>query len=157
MDEQRARIEIRGDGEEYVVLTPFWLDSDRWNTGVLSVDCSCEMAAHRFAGSTYPDDPGLSIRLDELQRFIEELRTLERDRRGKAALDSSQLHLIFEVYDRPGHVRLTAALRDVQPEGDHYVEIVFEVYPTDLSKILSDFEDLLAFVDGSRNSFGQQT
>jgi hypothetical protein len=41
----------------------------------------------------------------------------------------------------------------VQPEGDHCVEIVFEVYPTDLPKILSDFEDLLAFVDGSRNGF----
>jgi hypothetical protein len=42
-------------------------------------------------------------------------------------------------------------------EGDHCVEIVFEVYLTELLKILSDFEDLLAFVDGSRNSFSRQT
>ena len=91
--------------------------------------------------------------MDELQRSVNEMRTLEHDRRGKATLESSQLRLTFAVYDRPGHVRLTAALRDVQPEGDHCVEIVFEVYPTDLPKILSDFEDLLAFVDGSRNGF----
>jgi hypothetical protein len=99
----------------------------------------------------------LSIRLDELQRFVNEMRTLEYDRGGKATLESSQLHLIFEVHDWPGHVRLTAALRDRQMEGDHCVEIVFEVYPTDLPKILSDFEDLLAFDDGSRNSFSRQT
>jgi len=147
------QIEIRGSHEGHVTLNPFWLDGDRWHTGVSAVDCTCEMAAHRFAGSTYPDDPGLSIRLDELQRFVNEMRTLEHDRRGKATLESSQLRLTFAVYDRPGHVRLTAALRDVQPEGDHCVEIVFEVYPTDLPKILSDFEDLLAFVDGSRNGF----
>ncbi len=150
-------MEIRGSHEGHVTLNPFWLDGDRWHTGVSAVDCSCEMAAHRFAGSTYPDDPGLSIRLDELQRFVSEMRTLERDRRGKATLESSQLRLIFEVYDRSGHVRLTAGRRDRQMEDDHCVETVFEVYSTDLPKILSDFEDLLAFVDGSRNSFSHQT
>jgi len=81
------------------------------------------------------------------------MRALGYDRRGKATLESSQIRLIFEVYDWIGHVRLTAALRDRQPEGDNCVEIVFEVYPTDLPKILSGFEDLLAFKDGSRNGF----
>jgi hypothetical protein len=109
------------------------------------------MVAHRFAGSTYPDDPGSSIRLDELQRSVNEMRTPEHDRRGRATLESSQLRLIFEVYDRLDHVRQTAALRGVQPAGDHYVEIAFECYPADLPKILSDCADRLASVDGSRD------
>jgi|SRR5690348_5407434 hypothetical protein len=123
------QIEIRGSHEGYVTLNPFWLDGDRWQRGVSAVDCSCEMAAHRFTGSTYPDDPCLSIRLDELQRFVNEMRTLEHDRGGKATLESSQLRLIFKMYDRPGHVRLTAALRDPQPEGDHYVEVPSRFIP----------------------------
>jgi hypothetical protein len=106
------------------------------------------MAAHRSTGATYPDDPGVSIGLDDLLRFVNEMRALAHDRRGKATLESSQLRLIFEGYGRTRHVRVAADLRDLQTEGDHCVEIVFEVDPTDLPKVLKVAEDLLAFVDG---------
>ncbi len=52
------------------------------------------------------------IEMAQLRRFVEELRALERDRRGEAALACPDLRLSFHIYDRAGHVRLAAALTD---------------------------------------------
>lgn len=78
-----------------------------------------------------------------LRRFVDEMRTLERDRRGKAQLIGTELHLSFTVVDHAGHVHLDAALSQIQAAGEFHVAAAFAVDPTTLPRILSDFEDLL--------------
>lgn len=142
---QGETLEIRGsDNKSFVLLTPLF---GRGQPGAAesTLDCSCAMAAHRFAGATEPDEPMVRIELVHLRRFVEAVRVLERDRRGEATLAEPQLRLTVSVYDRAGHVRLSAALTDHQVDGEHHVALSFEVDPTALPRILTDLETLLAF------------
>src|SRR5689334_13167368 len=100
--------EIRERGNGYVVLRPLFVSLPDAPARVLS--CSCAMAAHRFAGATEPDEPIVRLEMMRLLRFVEALRTLERDRRGAATLADRQWRLSFRIYDRAGHVRLAAGL-----------------------------------------------
>ncbi len=136
-------MEIRGSRDGYVRLIPLFVDLA--DAPVPMLCCSCAMAAHRFAGATEPDEPIVRIEMAQLRRFIEELGVLERNRRGEATLACPQLRLSFRIYDRAGHVRLAAELTDYQLDGDHHVALCFELDPTALPAILSDFEELLAF------------
>ena len=136
-------MEIHGSRGGYVTLTPLFIDLPDAPTRQLYG--SCAMAAHRFAGATEPGEPLVQLEMAHLHRFVEELRTLERDRRGAATLACSHLRLSFQIYDRMGHVRLAAGLTDRQTDGDHHVALSFELDPTALPGILGDFEDLLAF------------
>jgi hypothetical protein len=139
-------MDIRGSRDGYVVLTPHFHGTTTEPSATL--DCSCEMAAHRFAGATEPDEPIVRIAMPALHRFVEDLRVLECDRRGTATLTTlpgSMLRPLFEIFDRAGHVSLAAELTDLRPEGEHRVSLAFEVYPTALPAILSDFEELLSW------------
>lgn len=133
-------LEIRGMTGGHVVLAPLFGGVTQGADPTLYA--SCEMAAHRFAGATESDEPMVRIPALTLRRFVDELRALERDRRGTAALVSDQLRLQFRVIDRAGHIRLAAELTDFQPDGEHRVALAFQVDPTALPTILSDFEDL---------------
>lgn len=136
-------MEIRGTHDEFVVLTPI-LGSFP-DDPLPTLDCSCAIASHRFAGATFPGDPIVRIEREVLARFVDEFRVLERDRRGEAILECPQLRLALFVYDRAGHVGLRAALTEYQSGGIHQVTIEFEVDPTALPGILADLEELLAF------------
>jgi hypothetical protein len=136
-------MEIRGSRGGYVEPTPLFIDLP--DAPSRQLYGSCAMAARRFAGATEPGEPVVQLEMAQLHRFVEELRTLERDRRGGATLACPQLRLSFHIYDRAGHVRLAAGPTDYQMDGDHHVALSFELGPTALPGILGDFEDLLAF------------
>jgi hypothetical protein len=128
-------MEIRGSRDGYVVLTPHFRGV---TTGPEhTVYCSCEMAAHRFAGATEPGEPMVRSAMPALHRFVEDLRVLERDRRGTATLTTlpgSMLRPSFEIFDRAGHVSLAAELTNLQTYGEHRVSLAFEVDPTALPR-----------------------
>ena len=139
-------MEIRASWGEYVAITPIYVPY----LPRTSLYCSCAMAAGRFAGATEPDEPIVQIERSTLRQFLDDLRTLERDRRGEARLTSAQLTLSVRVFDRAGHVSITAELTDYHRYGDRvsikdHVSIIFELDPTTLPKLISDFEELLAF------------
>src|SRR5260221_8309000 len=121
-------MEIRGSHGGYVLFTPLFVDLPGARVPMLSGSCS--IAAHRFAGATEPDEPVVRIELARLRRFVDEVRVLERDRRGVATLVGPYLELSLSVYDRAGHVLLAAALSDILPEGKYHVALAFEVDPT---------------------------
>ena len=114
--------------------------------------CSCEVAAHRFSGATEPDEPVVRIPLESMRLFVEDLRVMERNRRGEAGLTCPELRLKLSVVDSAGHVQMSATLSEFQLEGMHQVTVGFPVYATDLPRILQDFEDLLTFPQPSNNS-----
>jgi hypothetical protein len=77
-------MEIHGSRGGYVTLTPLFIDLPDAPTRHLYG--SCAMAAHRFAGATEPGEPLVQLEMAQLHRFVEELRALERDRRGEAGV-----------------------------------------------------------------------
>jgi hypothetical protein len=132
-------VEIRASWGEYVVITPLFADLPDAPQAMLW--CSCAVAADRFAGATETDEPIVQIELAKLRQFVEDLRTLERDRRGEATLTSVLLTLTVRVYDRAGHVSVAADLSDYRCR----VSIGFGLDPTMLPTLVNDFEELLAF------------
>jgi hypothetical protein len=138
-------MEIRGYEDEFVELIIRFVSLPKDSSS--TIECSCAMASHRFAGATYPDDPVVRIGREALTRFVDDFRLLERDRSGEAILECRELRLAFWVTDRAGHVHLQAALTEHQSGGIHQVAIAFAVDPTALPGILADLEELLAFPD----------
>ncbi len=136
-------MEIRGSRGGFVLFTPLFVDLP--DAPVPLLYGSCSVAAQRFAGATEPDEPIVRIELARLRSFVDEVRVLERDRRGVATLLGPYLELALSVYDRAGHVRLAAALSDSLPTGRHHDALAFEGDPTALPHILTDLEDLLVF------------
>lgn len=136
-------MEIRGTHNEFVLLTPLFVSLS--DDPPPTLDCSCSVSSHRFAGATAPDEPMVGIEREALRHFVEEFRVLERDRRGEAILECSALRLAFSVSDRAGHVHLSAALTELQAGGRHQVIIAFMIDPTALPVILEDLEGLLRF------------
>lgn len=141
-------MEIHGTHDEFVVLT--LILGSFPDDPLPTIECSCAMASHRFAGATYPEDPVVRIGRDTLTHFVDDFRALERDRRGEATLECHELRLVFWVTDRAGHVHLQATLTEHQSGGIHQVAIAFAVDPTALPGILADLEELLAFPDLDR-------
>ena len=141
-------MEIRGYGDEFVQLIPRFVSLPKDSSS--TIECSCAMASHRFAGATYPDEPVVCIGREALTRFVDDVRVLERDRCGEAILECRELRLTLWVTDRAGHVHLQATLTEHQSGGIHQVTIAFEVDPSTVPGILSDVEGLLAFPDSER-------
>ena len=147
-------MEIRGIDGGHIRIEPLFGGIVRGGGATPTLYASCDMVHGRFAGATWPDEPMVRIEAANLNRFVDELRTVERDRRGTATLAGRDLYLLFEVFDRAGHVRVAAELTDRQLEVDHRVALAFEVDPSMLLTILRDFEDLLntnpSFPSGGR-------
>lgn len=136
-------MEIRGTHDEFVRLIPLFVSLPKDASATL--DCSCAMASHRFAGATAPDEPVVRIGQESLQRFVDAVHVLERNRRGEAILTCSELQLLLSVSGRADHIRLRAALTEHQSGGIHQVAIEFGVDPASMPGILGDLEALLAF------------
>ena len=145
-------MKICGMKSEYVRVTPLFVYMTKDPPPTL--ECSCAMESHRFAGATYPDEPAVRIGREVLRRFVDDFRALERDRRGEAILECRELRLAFWVTDQAGHVHLQAALTEHQSGGIHQVKVAFEVDPTSLPSILADLEELLAFPRSDPSSTG---
>jgi hypothetical protein len=142
-------MEIRAGTHAYAVLTPLFTEGGP----MPAVYVRLELAANGFAGSM----DQLALEHAELERFLIDLEHLEREhlereRRGAATLTSMSPHefdLAIRVYDRAGHAVLTSELMRhlyvANTWRDHRVALGFEVDPTDLPRILGDFQELLAF------------
>ncbi len=141
---------IRGNYSEYISLTPLFSAFAAGENSSPAIYLSGEIDSHGFRGATEPDEPMISIPVAALRQFVEDLRVLEQDRRGKATLmgrNPREFSLSIRIHDRAGHTLLAAELGVWMGGYPHSVAVAFEIDPTSLPTILSDFEDLLAFPD----------
>src|SRR4051794_14218298 len=68
-------------------------------------------------------NPRVGIGADVQQRFLQELRGVERDRRGEARLQSmspDELEVVVRVVDAPGHVWLEGHIGRLLYTGRRY-------------------------------------
>jgi hypothetical protein len=137
-------MEIRAGREKYVTLTPLFTEAG----SMPAVYVRLALAGNGFAGG----NEQLALEHSELKRFLVDLERLVRDRRGAATLTSmsaDEFALTIGVHDRAGHVLLTSEFRRhvyvTTTTLEHHVAIGCEFDPTDLPRVLRDFQDLLAF------------
>ena len=80
----------------------------------------------------------------EFEAFLEDLRTLDRTRRGRAVLaadDPREFHLAFAAMDKPGHLQITGRLAtNPARDGAAALEFEFPLDPSALPGVLRDFE-----------------
>jgi hypothetical protein len=106
------------------------------------------LAGNGFAGG----NEQLALEHAELNRFLVDLERLVRDRRGAATLtriSPTSSPLPSASTTAPAMSLLTSEFRRhvyvTTTTLEHHVAIGFEFDPTDLPRVLRDFQDLLAF------------
>lgn len=106
-------------------------------------------AAGDFAGR----NPNIWIDANEQRRFLEELRHLERERRGTAqvaAMSPNEFELVIRVVDATGHISIEGLIGTLRPFGSRYHHLLFKfsfaLDPTDLPKLVRETMDLVVGV-----------
>ena len=131
-------------GEDYVELIPTDRVSDQLPTpGNTRLNVTICSSGFRGSGSTWVDSTRLAA-------FLDELRVLDRQRRGVAELESispGEFQLRIQSVDRKGHLAVGGRLVQRVHGGDagphqHLVEFGFEFDPSILPHVLAGFKEI---------------
>jgi hypothetical protein len=117
--------------------------------GDFGVDVAASAAATTVGGPFSGSNSTVWIGRDEWARFLEDLRALERNRRGEACIESmspGEFRLLIIVTDRAGHPAAEGWVgrRYAAREGVAHDRVSFsiELDPAALSLLVSQFESI---------------
>jgi hypothetical protein len=83
----------------------------------------------------------------EFEGFLQDLRDLEKNRKGKASLsaeDAREFQVAIATIDKSGHLEVTARLSQEGREASASLECRFGLDPSALPRVLREFEIIAA-------------